>query len=626
MNQTYRYARSRAIPQRLPIGRILGLLLLLLLALPIVKLVQIGLSLQRAANAAQNFVDVAQSGLTTANLTVAQSLLQNAVHAVGEANQEMNFFRPLLTRSSGLPRYGATLAALPDLLNIADELAKLGAQGFTVAAPLLTTAQGTLPLDQLPKLLQNAQPQLQSMTQTAGALQTRLDQLAAQELRLGLAEPVANLQAVVTLLASGLHLSADLPALLGVDRPHTYLILAQNNHELRGTGGFITSVGRLTVAEGQVITLEFVDSYQVDHEDLPHPAAPPQMQRYMQIDQLLLRDVNWSPDLPTTARLAQTLYAQNTGYTVDGVITLDLHAVELFVGALEPLSVAGVEGAITQENFVARAKELWAAPAQSEATRASNDPEWWRQRKDFIPLVAKAAFARLQSGDFDYLRVAQALYDALAQRAIQLWFNNAKLSKAVEQLHWDGGLHPAAAADFLAVVESNFGYNKVNAVVERTLTYQVQWPTVGEPGIATATLAYHHPLTVPNAVCDPRPRYDLTYDEMMQRCYFAFVRLYVPEGSTLLKLEGVAPDSVISQHGEGNSQRFGGYFVLAPGAETQITFTYQLPVAIQPSDYQLMVQRQAGTAPLSFAAQVGSATLNTTIEQGWFVWQPKPNG
>jgi hypothetical protein len=437
-----------------------------------------------------------------------------------------------------------------------------------------------------------------------------------------LAEPVANLQAAVSLLASGLRFSAELPMLLGVGQPRTYLILAQNNHELRGTGGFITSVGRLTVAEGQVITLDFVDSYLVDRDDLPHPAAPPAMQRYMHIDQLLMRDVNWSPDLPTTARLAQTLYAQNSGYTVDGVITLDLQAVELFVGALEPLSVPGIDGEITQENFTTRAKELWAAPPQSDATRAANAPDWWRQRKDFIPLVAKAAFARLQGGDFDSLRLAQALYDALEQRAIQLWFSNANLNSELADLHWDGGLHLPATSDFLALVESNFGYNKVNALVERTLNYNVQWPNSGAPAIATVTLSYHHPLNVPDAVCDPRPRYDLTYDEMMARCYFAFVRLYVPAGSTLLHVDGLEPDSVISQHGEGNSQRFGGYFVLAPGAQTQITFTYQLPAALQPDNYRLTVQRQAGTAPLAFTAQVGSESVETTIQRGWFVWQP----
>lgn len=611
--------------QRWPARLLLIGLAIGLLVLPSTKLIRLGLAARQAYSAAQGFQYIVQRGLDANSWPLAQSLLAEASHALNDANQELAFFQPLLQRLTWLPGYGQTLAALPTLGESGAELGQLAVTGFAVAEPLLAAPTGTLPISRLPHFLQTATPQLEALQTQATALEQRLATLDPTALGWGLAEPVSNLQAAVALLTAGLRISAAVPDLLGIAEMRTYLLLVQNNHELRATGGFITSIGRLTVADGQIIALEFADSYADDLADLPHPAAPPPMQRYMHIDRLFLRDVNWSPDLPTTARLAQALYQQSSGHTVDGVITLDLQAVELLVGALAPLQAPAIEGAITADNFVTRAQELWAAPAQSDASLAHNSDDWWRQRKDFIPLVAQAAFARLQQGNFDYLALTHAVHQALATRALQLWFTNATLHNELAQLHWDGGLHPAPTADYLALVESNFGYNKVNAVVERTLAYTVEWPAdATQPAVATVTLTYRHPHPPADAACDPRPRYGLTYADMIARCYFSFVRLYVPAGSQLLTSSGVLPDSVGSQT-EGDNQVFSGYFVLPPSAQTQIRFQYQLPMHLQAANYRLVLQKQAGTGALPFTTQVGNHRLATTIRQGWFEWQAASN-
>ena len=39
-------------------------------------------------------------------------------------------------------------------------------------------------------------------------------------------------------------LGPEMPALLGMDGPMHYLVLVQNNHELRATGGFIAAIVR----------------------------------------------------------------------------------------------------------------------------------------------------------------------------------------------------------------------------------------------------------------------------------------------------------------------------------------------------------------------------------------------
>lgn len=67
---------------------------------------------------------------------------------------------------------------------------------------------------------------------------------------------------LVKLAQVALQLGPQMPWLLGMDEPRHYLVMVQNNHELRATGGFISSIGLLTLEQGKISNLEFADSYE----------------------------------------------------------------------------------------------------------------------------------------------------------------------------------------------------------------------------------------------------------------------------------------------------------------------------------------------------------------------------
>ena len=82
----------------------------------------------------------------------------------------------------------------------------------------------------------------------------------------------------------GLALLEVAPQLLGADQPRTYLILVQNEEELRATGGFISAAGRVTLDAGQIVSLIIEDSYAVDDFTTPYPDPPAPLRDYMGID------------------------------------------------------------------------------------------------------------------------------------------------------------------------------------------------------------------------------------------------------------------------------------------------------------------------------------------------------
>lgn len=597
-------------------------LLAVLLVLVLVKTARLGLSAWQVYSNGMALVDALRADRSPATLLAHQEELARTADGLAALEREMQPLAPLLRGLDGITVYGSTLAHVPEFLTIGAEMSQVSAEGLALVAPSLP-AEGESG-DVLAAVLTAISGQydafapLSARAERAG---TALAAIDAASLHPALAGPLAEIQPYAAYLGPGMQIAPGLPDLLGMNGPYTYLVLLQNNHEIRGTGGFITGIGRVTVERARVTSLEFTDSYAVDNHSIDHPPAPAPLQKYMNMDLLFLRDANWSPDLPTSARIIDTLYTRDTGLTVDGVVTMDLHAVSMIVGAVGPVAVPGLEQPITGDNVVDLIKELWGNPLGEDETVAGRSAEWFQQRKDFLPLMAGAILDKLKSGRFNVFAMASAGRRAFNQRAIQVWVREPRVQERIRGWGWDGGLLPPADADYIALVDSNLGFNKVDAVIERSLDYQLSWPDgPGSRGMARVAVTYRHPIDLPEHECLLSPRYGDSYDELAERCYFNYVRLYAPVGSELLRIDGVQQDSVSSRRGEARTQVFGGYFVMKPGTTRTVTFVYRLPERIQKSGYRLVIQRQSGTNPLPLRWQVGNRAFTFTHNQNTFIW------
>ena len=285
----------------------------------------------------------------------------------------------LLTPALGwLPEIGGDVQAAPALLDMALELTNLGRRAATALAPLWPpeTANGRVSLPVIARLLQALPPA------AIASWHEHLDLAQAARQRLDTARLSPQLRGMLNrydeaypLVQTGLELTEVAPQLLGADRPRTYLLLFQNEDELRASGGFISAAGRVTVDAGRIISLTVEDSYAVDDFTTPYPDAPAPMHDYMGIDLWVFRDSNWSPDFPVAARQAISLYTQTRGGTIDGVIALNQRVVEALVDGLGPLTIDGQTIANAQD-MRAYMRRAWSPSSQSTAT------EWIMQRKE----------------------------------------------------------------------------------------------------------------------------------------------------------------------------------------------------------------------------------------------------
>ena len=581
--------------------------------------------LLRQARAARN---VLAAGPQNADLDEVTLMVDAVRHDVVVLDRYAGWLARVAALYRWMPGVGPWLAQAPDLLDLADVLTDLGQRTWYDVVPAAAayqqgaSLQGLLP-EALAAVGSDAVTK-QALAVRAAALYAELDVDKLPEPARG---PLILLGRALLWASDGLAVAAVAPTLLGVGQPQTYLVLALNEDELRPGGGFITGVGQVQVVGGQIGSMVFQDSYAADDFTQPYPDPPEPMRQFLGVDLWVFRDSNWSPDFPTAARQALELYRPDVPVAdeIAGVVALDQRAVQLVLEGLGSVQIEGADEPVTADTVLDYMHDAW-APDDGSLGGA-----WWAQRKSFMSDLASAVVGRVESGQVDVRTLGRAMLAALDGRHIQVFVREPTAAAFLSDVGWDGGL-TVPEGDLLAPVEANLGYNKASTMIARRVDYEVDLRE--EPARASTLLTYTH-LSSRDIECVPESRYDVVYEDMMHRCYWAHLRLMTTAGVVLL---GATPSPIpanlvfTDQAWPGNAEVtmeadvtvFSQALLLPTAGERQVQFTYLLPEGIVKlqSDgsmlYELTVRKQAGLATLA-----GSVTLRLPEDAVVLEWHPE---
>jgi len=406
-----------------------------------------------------------------------------------------------------------------------------------------------------------------------------------------------------------------LPEIIGLDSPSNYLLLALNQDELRGGGGFITAMGTATVQNLTNIDFDLQDSYQFDDLSKDYPLPPQPLQTFMLASIWLPRDGNWSADFPTSARKVQELFKISNETNTNGVIAFDQEAVRQIMGAIGPLQVDPQENIWVDENNVMQyMQESWGSKSHKE--------NWWANRKDFIGVLGKAILETVtESQDikqiFELAKVSRSL---IKSGHLLVYFNNPTVQSILNQQAMDHSIN-VQKGDFIYWVDSNVGFNKMDAIIQRSLSYQIDLSNIDQP-TAKLSMKFVNPVDV-EAICEHIASYgeDITYSNMQERCYWDYWRVYRPPGSliTNANITAIPGEQLLSGQGwqgplgqESDLPGFemaGGMMVVPTYSQQEIELTFNLPkeiIEIRDGKYfyTLSILKQLGLNELPVDLQI----------------------
>ena len=395
----------------------------------------------------------------------------------------------------------------------------------------------------------------------------------------GTAQTVKEVKPIIT----------HLRPILGVGEAKNYLLLFQNDAELRPTGGFLTAYATLSVDNGKLDASNSHDIYTLDNLFGNRLPAPDPIKNYHKnVFNWHLRDMNLSPDF----KVSMDTFLENYGKIqdkdeIDGIIAVDT---QVLVDLLEVLGPIGVSGF---GNFSAENDERCDCPQVFyELEKYADKPtsSLKEERKGIIgPLMHSILLNAMGSPRKQWPLFMNVIFTNIAEKHLLLYFFDEDIQKTMEVLNASGRIKDYES-DYLHVNDCNFAGAKSNMFIKETFTQEIE---VANDGSVTKTLTIDYKNPAPPSNCN------LEAGELcLNGLYRDWVRIYVPQGSELLEAQG--SEIEVRTYNELGKTVFEAFYgdqsPLRPQGKAQLVFKYKLPFKVEKGQsYKILLQKQPGT-------------------------------
>ncbi|MFH1012575.1 MAG: DUF4012 domain-containing protein [Candidatus Peregrinibacteria bacterium] len=343
-----------------------------------------------------------------------------------------------------------------------------------------------------------------------------------------------------------------------------YLILLQNNYELRPGGGFITAYGNFDTLLGFPTHLSFNNSYDIDTSSYVKPPYPhEELLKNEWYQGYTFRDANWDPNFPEATKAIIDFYRQKfPKKDVDGIIVVNFSLIENLVDAFGGVTVDGKE--LTRHNLFSEMEF-----AVNNVDRHSE--EALGNRKNILSDLAGALTQKMK---WNPIKTKRVLSDGLKNKDLYIWLKSEGLERRLQKRGWANHFELPPDSDFLAVNLANLGAKKADRYMVREVHHHVNI-TKELPEVSTEVT-----IRFPGS------------NNIYSDDYKGYLRVYIPAVATI---KDSPLDSVVDRDGDFNV--ISAKVIIPAGSKTTLSYTYTLPRTLLPTDeYRLRLIRQSGNA------------------------------
>lgn len=468
-----------------------------------------------------------------------------------------------------------TIKAIPLMFEGSEVFEKiLGNEIYDPTENIKTLSQGL-------RMSYDSTVQIQKVTKEANENKIYTSKLLSQKV---------DFERLKTLFSKGDNIVQNLSEILGKEDLKSYMLLFQNNMELRPTGGFIGSYGIMNFDGGRMSELIVNDVYSADGQLKGHVEPPVPIKNYLGEANWWLRDSNWDPDFTTSAQRAEWFLDKEVDQKVDGVIGTDLEVAKDILGYTGPVFLPDYNLNINQDNLYEKTQE----EVEKNFFPGS------RKKSSFLTALSRALLSEVVKLDnTKKVQVLKSIFTNLEERHIQIYLHEEVAQNAINQLGWSGiitkpNCGDGCEADFVGLVEANLGVNKANYFIKRSVDLTLNIT----PEEVSKTL-YLKLDNIANPQLGPSGRYK------------TYIRILVPDNAEMQYVRSIVGSNIEELNMETSTikgRKEVGVIVEVLGSQSKtIEFHWTDPVSLESTKYGLYIRKQAGVTDDPWNIQALSA-------------------
>lgn len=403
----------------------------------------------------------------------------------------------------------------------------------------------------------------------------------------------------VNLITSARPLIKILPQIVGEPNEKKYLILFQNDKELRPTGGFITAYAVFRLNSGVIHVDTSSDIYSLDATVPSKPVAPAPILKYLaNVPVLNLRDNNLSPDFKVSMTDFYNMYKTAGDYApVDGIIAVDTHALVSAMNILGDMNVDGTTFTTKNDPRCSCPQVIYQLEVLADQPVQGTKANRKGIIGDLMYAIMNKAFS--SSPKLYWGPLFQTMIDEMNQKHVLFYMNNSEAQAGFEGLNAAGRVM-SFNGDYFNINEANFGGAKSNMFVSEAVTQDYN---VASDGSVTKTVTVDYKNPYPPSDCN-LARGNLCLNAVLRDWF----RIYVPKGSQLISNSG--SEVKMKSYEDLGKTVFEGFLTIRPQGVAKLTISYKLPFKLaNSSTLPLLVQKQGGTDSPSYTISTSGKVL-----------------
>ncbi len=385
-----------------------------------------------------------------------------------------------------------------------------------------------------------------------------------------------------------------LPDLLGSKKEVKYLVLFQNDKELRASGGFLTAFAIFRIDKGIIHVDRADDIYALDNSLRKREKAPEPILKYLpKVTTFNLRDSNLSPDFVESMKTFNSMYENSGGKTaINGIIALDTHVLLSTIKILDDkVDAAGL-------TFNTQLDKRCNCPQAIYVLEdnISRPVGYVRAgRKDLIGLLMYSIMQKALSSSpkIYWGPLIQQGISEINEKHILFYLFDENAQKGLEALN-AGGRIKSPDGDYLHINDTNFGGQKSNMYTKHNVVQNIEKQGDGSL-VKTINITYTNPE--PPSDCDLE-RGGLCLNAELRN----WLRIYVPKGSQLLESQGSEVEVTTGE--DLGKTVFEGFLKVRPQGKATFTIKYKLPMKADGKGLPLLIQKQPGTDGHEYSVKV----------------------